>query len=143
MSTESEMNSEAVRPRTYTKCVSCHAEKPNFSSRCQSCADKHRIKNREAYYIKKYGKLPENDVTRGNRPTLRDQLLKLLSDGQPRTSKQVREELNWAASTSIAKTLSDISDFLRDSGSSRQLVKTPLGLSKRSGVQWQLRTKDN
>jgi hypothetical protein len=39
--------------------------------------------------------------------------------------------------------LSDISDFLRYSGSSRQLVKTPLGPSKRSGVQWQLRTQDN
>lgn len=120
------------------KCIVCHAEKTSYGSRCDSCADTHRIKNRQAYYLRKYGTLPSGDLTRGMRPSLRDRILELMSDGQTRTSAQVRDALKWEKRTSIPKTLSDISDFLRASGNERQLEKMPLGNSKRNGVAWRL-----
>lgn len=54
---------------------------------------------------------------------LRDKLLKELSDGKVRSSKEIEQRISWEKRTSIVKTLSDLKIDMAVKRDTRRLLK--------------------
>lgn len=124
-------------------CIKCKKETDKPGVRCAECARVHRETNLKNYYVRRYGAVPsDNDISRGNRPNVRDQILKLLADGVSRKTTEIQEALNWNTTTSIPKTLGDIKKYLEKTNDSRKLEKLRPSASCRDGAEWKLIIKN-
>ena len=68
---------------------------------------------------------------------LRDKLLKELSDGEVRTSKEIEKRVSWEKKTNIVKTLSDLKIDMAVKRDSRKLLKI-FPEKPRGQLRWQL-----
>jgi len=68
---------------------------------------------------------------------LRDKLLKELSDGKIRTSKEIEQRISWDKKTNIVKTLSDLKIDMAAKRDTRKLLKI-FPEKPRGELKWKL-----
>ncbi len=68
---------------------------------------------------------------------LRDKLLKELSDGEVRTSKEIEQRISWDKKTNIVKTLSDLKIDMAVKRDTRKLLKI-FPEKPRGELKWKL-----
>tara|TARA_R100001591_G_scaffold112934_1_gene125698 strand:- start:1742 stop:1972 length:231 start_codon:yes stop_codon:yes gene_type:complete len=68
---------------------------------------------------------------------LRDKLLKELSDGKVRSSKEIEQRISWEKRTSIVKTLSDLKIDMAVKRDTRKLLKI-FPEKPRGELKWKL-----
>jgi hypothetical protein len=78
----------------------------------------------------------------GQRATLRNKILHLLSDGKQWHIKDIVEAVDWPMTTNISKTLNEIKEHLVIKQDPRRLHKESFD-NCRKGTLWKLTTKNN
>jgi hypothetical protein len=79
---------------------------------------------------------------RGQRATLRNKILLLLSDGKQRHIRDIVAAVDWHTTTNISKTLNEIKEHLVIKQDPRRLHKESFD-NCRKGTLWKLTTKNN